>query len=137
MPFFSIFFNLFVNNSVTHLIDDNRNILTQKSLFIFFNLIKKPDNNPKSNEEPVWDDYDLVAYSKLRIDFEYIVELLQGVMESFAMSLAVLARLWMVFTDIENDVLTSSQSSATGLPLPPREYSLSASLIASLYSFGA
>ena len=44
--------------------------------------LKKPDNNPKSNEEPVWDDYDLVAYSKLRIDFEYIVELLQGVMES-------------------------------------------------------
>ena len=44
--------------------------------------IKKPDNNPESSEEPVWDDYDLVAYSKLRIDFEYIMELLHGVMES-------------------------------------------------------
>lgn len=43
--------------------------------------LKKPDNNPDSEEDPVWDDYDLVAYSKLRIDFEYIVELLRGVVE--------------------------------------------------------
>ncbi len=44
--------------------------------------LKKPDDNPDDGEEPVWDDYDLVAYSKLRIDFEYIVELLRGVVES-------------------------------------------------------
>ena len=43
--------------------------------------LKKPDDNQNPDEEPVWDDYDLVAYSKLRIDFEYIVELLRGVME--------------------------------------------------------
>ena len=43
--------------------------------------LKKPDDNPDSEEDPVWDDYDLVAYSKLRIDFEYIVELLRGVVE--------------------------------------------------------
>ncbi|MCI8727363.1 MAG: type I restriction endonuclease subunit R [Hungatella sp.] len=48
--------------------------------------LKKPDDNQKPDEEPVWDDYDLVAYSKLRIDFEYIVELLRGVMESFERS---------------------------------------------------
>ena len=44
--------------------------------------LKKPDDNPDQEEEPVWDDYDLVAYSKLRIDFEYIVELLRGFVES-------------------------------------------------------
>ncbi len=44
--------------------------------------LKNPDDNPEPGEEPVWDDYDLVAYSKLRIDFEYIVELLQGFVES-------------------------------------------------------
>lgn len=44
--------------------------------------LKKPDDNPGADETPVWDDYDLVAYSRLRIDFEYIVELLQGVVES-------------------------------------------------------
>ncbi len=29
-------------------------------------------------EDPIRDDYDLVAYNKFKIDFEYIVELLQG-----------------------------------------------------------
>ena len=48
--------------------------------------LKKTDDNQNPDEEPVWDDYDLVAYSKLRIDFEYIVELLRGVMESFEQS---------------------------------------------------
>ena len=48
--------------------------------------LKKPDDNPNPDEEPVWDDYDLVAYSKLRIDFEYIVELLRGVVESLDQS---------------------------------------------------
>ena len=48
--------------------------------------LKKPDASPNPDEEPVWDDYDLVAYSKLRIDFEYIVELLRGVVESLDQS---------------------------------------------------
>lgn len=38
-------------------------------------------------DEPVHDDYELVAYSRLRIDFEYIVELLQGFVESLDQSL--------------------------------------------------
>ena len=33
---------------------------------------------PDDTDDPIRDDYDLVAYSKFRIDFEYIVELLQG-----------------------------------------------------------
>ena len=48
--------------------------------------LKKRDDNSEPEEEPVWDDYDLVAYSKLRIDFEYIVELLRGVVESLDQS---------------------------------------------------
>ncbi len=48
--------------------------------------LKKSNDKLESGEEPVWDDYDLVAYSKLRIDFEYIVELLQGVVESLERS---------------------------------------------------
>lgn len=44
--------------------------------------LKNPDDGSEPEEEPVWDDYDLVAYSKLRIDFEYILELIQGVVES-------------------------------------------------------
>lgn len=48
--------------------------------------LKKSDDHPEPGEEPVWDDYDLVAYSRLRIDFEYIVELLQGFVESLDQS---------------------------------------------------
>ncbi|MCI8860598.1 MAG: type I restriction endonuclease subunit R [Lachnospiraceae bacterium] len=48
--------------------------------------LKNPDDGSEPEEEPVWDDYDLVAYSKLRIDFEYIVELIQGVVESLDQS---------------------------------------------------
>ena len=48
--------------------------------------LKKPEDDPDDDKEPVWDDYDLVAYSKLRIDFEYIVELLRGVVESLDQS---------------------------------------------------
>ena len=44
--------------------------------------LKKPGDDTDSVDEPVRDDYELVAYSKLRIDFEYIVELLQGFVES-------------------------------------------------------
>lgn len=39
-------------------------------------LKKEPVDDPE--DEPLRDDYDLVAYSKFKIDFEYIVELLQG-----------------------------------------------------------
>lgn len=38
----------------------------------------KKDPTGDTDEEPIRDDYDLVAYSKFKIDFEYIVELLQG-----------------------------------------------------------
>lgn len=47
--------------------------------------LKKPVDD-KPDAEPVLDDYDLIAYHKLRIDFEYIVELLQGVVESLDQS---------------------------------------------------
>lgn len=39
-------------------------------------LKKDPVDDP--DDEPIRDDYDLVAYNKFKIDFEYIVELLQG-----------------------------------------------------------
>ena len=38
----------------------------------------KSDPPESSDDDPVLDDYDLVAVSKFRVDFEYIVELLQG-----------------------------------------------------------
>ena len=44
------------------------------------------DDNSDSPEQPVRDDYDLIAFSKLRIDFEYIVELLQGFVDSLDQS---------------------------------------------------
>ena len=40
----------------------------------------KPDNTDDEPEAAT--DYDLKAYSKLRIDFEYIIELLQGIVET-------------------------------------------------------
>lgn len=43
--------------------------------------LKKPDDGTQ-DDEPVLDDYDLIAYNKLRVDFEYIIELLQGMVES-------------------------------------------------------
>lgn len=43
--------------------------------------LKKPSDDSEPEDDPVADDYDLIAYSKLRIDFEYIVELLQGFVE--------------------------------------------------------
>ena len=45
----------------------------------------RPDEDDP-NDKPVWDDYDLIAYSKLKIDYEYIVELLQGFVESLDQS---------------------------------------------------
>lgn len=38
----------------------------------------KKEKPEEDDPEPIHDDYDLVAFSKFRIDFEYIVELLQG-----------------------------------------------------------
>lgn len=49
--------------------------------------LKKPGDDTDPVDEPVHDDYELVAYSRLRIDFEYIVELLQGFVESLDQSL--------------------------------------------------
>lgn len=48
--------------------------------------MKKPGDETNPEDEPVHDDYELVAYSRLRIDFEYIVELLQGFVESLDQS---------------------------------------------------
>lgn len=48
--------------------------------------LKKPTEETEPEDEPVRDDYDLVAFSKLRIDFEYIIELLQGFVESLDQS---------------------------------------------------
>ena len=48
--------------------------------------LKKLADDKEPEDEPVRDDYDLVAFSKLRIDFEYIVELLQGVVETLNQS---------------------------------------------------
>lgn len=42
---------------------------------------RKDKENP-DDKDPVMDDYDLIAYDRLRIDFEYLLELLQGFIES-------------------------------------------------------
>ena len=42
------------------------------------------DDDPPTvdpDDPPVVDDYELIAYNKIRVDFEYIVELLQGVVD--------------------------------------------------------
>ncbi len=44
--------------------------------------LKEEPDDPSTDDDPVKLDYDLVAYSKLKIDFEYIVQLLQGFVES-------------------------------------------------------
>ena len=51
---------------------------------MYKNIIEelKPDpNDPNDGEETIVDDYELIAYSKIKIDFEYIVQLLQGFVE--------------------------------------------------------
>lgn len=48
--------------------------------------LKKAEEDKQDEDNPVMDDYDLIAYSKLRVDFEYIIELLQGVVESLDQS---------------------------------------------------
>lgn len=50
---------------------------------VYKNVIEelKKEGNDGGDDEPIMDDYELVAYSKFKIDFEYIVELLQSVLE--------------------------------------------------------
>lgn len=50
---------------------------------VYKNVIEelKTEGTDGGDDEPIHDDYELVAYSKFKIDFEYIVELLQGVLE--------------------------------------------------------
>lgn len=52
---------------------------------IYKNVVEEIKPDPKDPEDPtnpILDDYDLVAYSKLKIDFEYIIELLQGFVDN-------------------------------------------------------
>jgi len=49
--------------------------------------LKNSEDDVNPADEPIRDDYELVAYSKLRIDFEYIVELLRGFVASLDPSL--------------------------------------------------
>ena len=42
----------------------------------------RSERDPSSENEADIDDYDLIAYHKIRIDFEYIVQLLQGFVDS-------------------------------------------------------
>lgn len=44
--------------------------------------LKTEKEDSEDETEPAMDDYELVAYNKLRVDFEYLVELLQGFIES-------------------------------------------------------
>lgn len=51
---------------------------------MYKNIIEelKPDPDDVDNtDDPILDDYDLVAYTTIKIDFEYIVQLLQGFVE--------------------------------------------------------
>ncbi len=45
--------------------------------------LKPETDDVDSTDDPILDDYDLIAYTKLKIDFEYIVQLLQGFVDSF------------------------------------------------------
>lgn len=44
-------------------------------------LRPEPNDPDDPNPNPASEDYDLIAYNKLRVDFEYIIELLQGFVE--------------------------------------------------------
>ncbi len=52
---------------------------------IYLNILPtlKPTNTEDGDDNPIVfiDDYDLIAYNKLTIDFDYIVQLLQGLVE--------------------------------------------------------
>lgn len=42
----------------------------------------RSERDPSTGDEPIVNDYDLIAYHKIKIDFEYLVELLQGFVDS-------------------------------------------------------
>lgn len=48
-------------------------------------LRSEPSDKDEDDDVPM-EDYDLIAYYKLRVDFEYIVDLLQDIVESFEQS---------------------------------------------------
>ena len=54
--------------------------------------LKERGDKEKVTVDPVYDDYELMAYSKLRIDFEYIVELLRGVVSTLISQLMTMTR---------------------------------------------
>ena len=45
-------------------------------------IIKKPKDDPDAMVDPIFEDYDLIAYNKFKVDFEYIIELMQGYVDS-------------------------------------------------------
>ena len=51
---------------------------------MYRNIMSELPSDPGGEEgdEPIMDDYELVAYNKLKIDFDYIVQLLQGFVDS-------------------------------------------------------
>ena len=51
---------------------------------IYRNIVEelKTERDPSDDDKPIINDYDLIAYHKIKIDFEYIVELLQGFVDS-------------------------------------------------------
>lgn len=56
---------------------------------VYKNVVEelKPNSDEKEEEQEIIDDdYDLIAYNKLRVDFEYIIELLQGFVEELDQS---------------------------------------------------
>ena len=53
---------------------------------VYNNIVEELKEDPfTDSDEPraVMDDYDLVAVHKLRVDYEYILELMQGIIDSF------------------------------------------------------
>ena len=51
---------------------------------IYRNVVEelKTERDPSDDDKPIINDYDLIAYHKIKIDFEYLVELLQGFVDS-------------------------------------------------------
>ena len=45
-------------------------------------ILKKPKDDPDAMVDPIFEDYDLIAYNKFKVDFEYILELMQGYVDS-------------------------------------------------------
>jgi len=51
---------------------------------VYKNVVQelKDDPGPEEPGEPVRDDYELIAFNKIRVDYEYIVELIRGFVDS-------------------------------------------------------